>query len=122
MQLFTPADADGQPASTTPGTGGTHTVVVVIRGPLDEVTRGDLIARLRTIGGVNTAPEVTTSDDATTVILKSKLALRQFADKITFGKVAEFSQTRSLITVELPDAAGKKKAVPKKSAAKGKRD
>lgn len=122
MQLFTPANADGQPASTTPGTGGTHTVVVVIRGPLDDVTRGDLVARLRTIGGVNAAPEVTTSDDATTVILKSKLALRQFADKITFGKVTEFSQTRSLITVELPKAGGKKKAVPKKSAAKGKRD
>ena len=119
MQLFAPTTPDGKPNSTTPGTDGPHTVVVVIRGPLDDVTRGNLIAQLRTLSGTSGPPEITTSDDATTVILKSKLAPRQFADKIPFGKVAEFSQARSLITIELDDGSPKKKtSPPKKSTTK----
>lgn len=87
------------PAKAAPRSTVTTTLTVILQGPLDEATRKDHIASLRVLAKSATAPEVTSSDDATTVILKTSLPLQSIVDGVKFGKVIKIDERQRSITV-----------------------
>jgi hypothetical protein len=87
----------------------TTTLTVILQGSLDEATRKEHIAALRILAKAETAPEVTSSDDATTIILKTSLPLQAIVDGVKFGKVVRIDERQRSITVD----PGKPQPAPK---------
>ncbi len=92
----------------------TTTLTVILQGSLDEATRKEHIAALRVLAKAETTPEVTSSDDATTVILKTSLPLQAIVDGVKFGKVIRIDERQRSITVDPRKAkpASKKPSKP----------
>jgi len=75
------------------------TITVLIQGTLDETARKDHIAALRTLAKSEEVPDVTSSNDATTVILTTSQPLQAIVDGIKFGKVSRIDERKRSITV-----------------------
>ena len=75
------------------------TITVVLQGAMDEKARRDHIAVLRTLANSKDVPDVTSSNDATTVILTTAQSIQSIVDGIKFGKVTRIDERKRTITV-----------------------
>ena len=75
------------------------TITVVLQGAMDEKARRGHIAALRGLAKSDEAPDVTSSNDATTVILTTAQPLQTIIDGIKFGKVTGIDERKRTITV-----------------------
>ena len=75
------------------------TITVVLQGAMDEKARRDHIAALRTLSKHQEAPDVTSSNDATTVILTTTQSIQSIVDGIKFGKVTRVDERKRTITI-----------------------
>jgi len=74
-------------------------ITVVLQGAMDEKARRDHIAALRVLAKGDDAPDVTSSNDATTVILTTTQSIQSIVDGIKFGKVTRIDERKRTITV-----------------------
>ena len=75
------------------------TITVVLQGAMDEKARRGHIAALRGLAKSDESPDVTSSNDATTVILTTAQSLQTIIDGIKFGKVTGIDERKRTITV-----------------------
>ena len=75
------------------------TITVILQGAMDEKARRDHIAALRTLSKHQEAPDVTSSNDATTVILTTTQSIQSIVDGIKFGKVTRVDERKRTITI-----------------------
>ena len=88
----TPAD---EPRTSNVAT----SITVVLQGSIDEKARRDHIATLRILAKSDEVPDVTSSNDATTVILSTSQSIQVIVDGIKFGKVTRIDERKRTITV-----------------------
>ena len=74
-------------------------ITVVLQGAIDEKARRDHIATLRSLAKSDEVPDVTSSNDATTIILSTSQSIQAIVDGITFGKVTRIDERKRTITV-----------------------
>ena len=74
-------------------------ITVVLQGAIDEKARRDHIATLRILAKSDEVPDVTSSNDATTVILSTSQSIQTLVDGIKFGKVTRIDERKRTITV-----------------------
>jgi hypothetical protein len=74
-------------------------ITVVLQGAMDEKARRDHIAALRILAKTDEVPDVTSSNDATTVILTTTQSIQSIVDGIKFGKVTRLDERKRTITV-----------------------
>jgi len=75
-------------------------ITVVLQGAMDEEARRTHIAVLRTLAKTKDVPDVTSSNDATTVILTTTQSIESIVDGIKFGKVTRIDERKRTITVQ----------------------
>ena len=90
--------AASTPSDEPRGSNVATSITVVLQGAIDEKARRDHIATLRILAKSDEVPDVTSSNDATTVILSTSQSIQTLVDGIKFGKVTRIDERKRTIT------------------------